>query len=268
MKNEVAAPATWTYPQLIHQGVRENIRKPLYLSNRPAPANIDHFNVVTGRGTLDRKGNLTAQGRKALIDLVRHFAMSHALRHCIVWSETSCTYFRSDGSTKDSCSPPDSIDQDRKHPPTSPIKCEPLWSTPVAREGDLTYYLGVLRSGRYVEVMIGIRVLLANFGDHPAGRRNDAFAHLRTKTGRWKKRLTHRGQPVEEVRDDMLLGPVQPFGRGEHIVLRDPWPEQLENACRKVAAKPLPQAVLDAAWAYVEPRRDSIELADILENAA
>lgn len=268
MKNETAGPATLIYPQLIHQGVRQNLRRPLYLSNRPAPANIDHFNVVTGRGTLDRKSNLTPQGRKALIDLVRRFAMNHALRYCIIWSETSCTYFRTDGSTKDSQSPPGNVVQDRRDPPTSMIKCEPLWSTPVAKEGDLTYYLCVLRSGHYVEVMIGTRVLLARLDDHPAGRRNDPFAHLRTKTGRWKKRLTYRGQPVEEIRDNMLLGPAQPFGRGEHIILRDPWPEQFEEACRKVAAMPLAQAVLDAAWSYIEPRRDSIELDDILEDAA
>jgi hypothetical protein len=268
MKKEAAGPVALDYPQLVHQGVRHNIRSPLYLSNRPAPANLEHSNVVTGRGTLDRDGNLTAQGRKALIELVTRFAVSHALRYCVVWSANSCTYFRTDGSTRESCSPPREIIPSPRHVPTSPIRCEPMWSTPISNEGGITYHLCVLRNGRYVEIMIGIRVLLADAEDHPPGRKNDPLAHLRTKSGRWKRRLVHRGHPVEQISDGSLLGPVQPFGRGEHIILRDPWPQQFEEACETVAETKLPRAVLDAAWAYIEPRQDSIDLADIVQDAA
>ena len=268
MKKDAAGPAALDYPQLIHQGARHNIRSPLYLSNRPAPANIEHFNIVTGRGTLDRNGNLTAQGRKALIELVTRFAKNHALRYCIVWNENSCTYFRADGSTRESCSPPLDIIPSPRHVPTSPIKCEPMWSTPLPHEGGIAYHLCVLRRGRYVEVMIGTHVLLANGNDQPVGRKNDPLAHLRTKSGRWKRNLVHRGQPVEQISGSSLLGPVQPFGRGEHIILRDPWPQQFEEACETVADMKLPRAVLDAAWAYIEPRRDSIELVDLARDAA
>jgi hypothetical protein len=65
----------------------------------------------------------------------------------------------------------------------------------------------------------------------------------------------------------LVLGPVQPLEHGESIILRSPWPHQLEVACNQVAGRRLPKAILNAVWAEVDGRGESMPLVDVLDAA-
>lgn len=86
-------------------------------------------------------------------------------------------------------------------------------------------------------------------------------ARLRTG-GSW------RGQPIYVIIDNGLaLGPVQPLDHGKSIILRSPWPHQLKGACNEVAGRRLPKAILNAAWAEVDYRSESLPLVDVPDAA-
>lgn len=77
-----------------------------------------------------------------------------------------------------------------------------------------------------------------------------------------------RGQLIHDIIDNgLVLGPVQPIQRGKAIILRSPWPHQLEVACNEITGRRLPKAVLSAAWAEVDGRGESLTLVDVLDAA-
>ncbi|HYI39001.1 MAG TPA: hypothetical protein VE053_01645 [Allosphingosinicella sp.] len=256
------------YPYIVSSiDTRRNRRWPVLMANGPVPEPNDGTWVIAGSGTVGRDGTPTAVGRRALFRAIAERARTSEAHYGIVWNEHACTFFLADGSTVEGLNPPlgEGVPEEPGYD-SSPILCEPVWS--VALRGRGPGYLCISRAGRFVEVSAGARLVLADFRDFAPGGDQDPAAALRTPEGKWKTGGSWRGQPIYDIIDNgLVLGPVQPLEHGESIILRSPWPHQLEDACNQVAGRRLPKAVLNAAWAEVDSRGESLPLVDVLDAA-
>jgi hypothetical protein len=257
------------YPHVILSvGHRRNWRRGVLAANTPVPDPEDGSWVIAGRGTVGRDGTLSSVGRRALIRAVGERARTSNAHYCIVWDEHACTYLLRDGSAVDGLTPPTGDENVAEDPAfeTSPIECEPVWSRPIGGRGPA--YLCIRREGRFVEVSPGARIILADFRRFPAGCENDPAAALRRASGAWNRGGSWRGQPIYDiVANGLVLGPVQPLDNARPIILKSPWPHQLQAACDEVARRRLPRAIINAAWAEVESRGESLPIIDLLEAA-
>lgn len=269
---KVAAPGESSpiraYPHIITStGSRRHYRWPIIMANAPLPDPNDGTWVITGSGMAGRDGVPSAVGRRALFRAVAERARTSKAHYCIVWDEHACTYLLADGSTVEGLSPP--VGGGVPEEPAfdrGPILCEPVWS--VALRGRGPGYLCINREGRFVEVSAGTRLILADFRDYEPGGDQYPAAALRTPDGKWRRGGSWRGQPIHDIIDNgLVLGPVQPLDHGKSIILKSPWPHQLEAACNEIAGRRLPKAVLNAAWAEVDGRVESLSLVDVLDAA-
>lgn len=256
------------YPHVVSSiGTRRNRRWPVLMANGPVPDPNDGTWVITGSGTVGRDGAPTTVGRRALFRAIAERARTSRAHYGIVWDEHACTFFLADGSTVEGFNPPlsEGVPDEADFDP-SPILYEPVWS--VALTGRGPGYLCISREGRFVEVSAGARLVLADFRDFEPGGDQDPAANLRAPDGKWKTGGSWRGQPIYDIIDNgLVLGPVQPLEHGESIILRSPWPHQLEDACNQVAGRRLPKTVLNAAWAEVDSRGESLPVVDVLDAA-
>lgn len=255
------------YPHVVSSiDTRRNRRWPVLMANTPVRDLEDGTWLITGSGTVGRDGTPTAVGRRALFRAIAERARTSKAHYCIVWDEQACTFLLADGSVVESHIPPagEGVPEEAAFD-TSPVAVEPVWS--IAIRGRGPQYLCISREGRYVEVSPGSRLILADFRGYAPGGDQDPAAALRTPEGKWKKGGSWRGAPIYDVIDNgLVLGPVQPLEHGS-VILRSPWPHQLESACCEVAGRRLPKAVLNAAWSEVDGRGESVPLVDVLDAA-
>jgi hypothetical protein len=255
------------YPHVISSiGGRRHCRWRVLISNNPVEDPNDGTWIISGIRSVGPGGQLTEQGRQNLIRQIGERARTSKAHYCIVWGDTDCSFFLPDGSIRQGHNPPQGdLVADEDAWDATPILCEPVWS--IALTGRGPPYLCIKRTGDLVEVMAGARIVLADFSDYPAGCDNDPAANLRDKQGRWKRPLVHRRQRVEAITEQgLLLGPVQPLEMGATVILRQPWPHQIEAACNQIAGRRLPNPILQAVWAALDPA-ENLRIVDVLDAA-
>jgi hypothetical protein len=269
MKSATSIPhgAPADYPHVITSiGGRRHRRWRVLISNDPIEDPNDGTWIVSGTRSVAPSGQLSPQGRQNLVRQVAERARTSNAYYCIVWSGTDSSFFLPDGSIRQGHNPPEGeLVTDNHASDTTPILCEPVWSIPITGRGPS--HLCIKRTGDLVEIMAGGRIVLADFSDYPAGCEDDPAAQFRNSQGRWMRPLVFRGQRVEAITEQgVLLGPVQPLEMGTTIVLRRPWPHQVEAACNQVAGRRLSNSILQAAWRAVDPA-EYLQIVDVLDAA-
>lgn len=255
------------YPHVITRGPHRHTRWPMLISNAPVASPRETY-VFIGHGYMigDR---LTDTGRRAILSGMQEKARKSKSRYCVVWSPHDCTYLDGQGGLRDGTMPPrgdmvtDANDQ-------APIRLEDVWTIalPPRRSGQpFSSHLCVRRIGPVVEISLGAPLVLADFCDDEPDATLVAAHH--DADGRWKLPFSFRGVTVTATGADgrILYGPVQPQGEVPSIMLRDPWPEQLEAACHEVAGRRLSMDLIDKAWRTINPEDTTMNFVGVLQAA-
>lgn len=243
------------YPHVITQGPHRHSRWPVLVANHATPLAADEIYAFVGHGYLTPGGGLTQLGRDAILDEMAAKARASKGRYCIVWAADDCTFLHPNGEVRHGTIPPrgdlrvaDANDQ-------TPIQLEDVHhiELPPGDGGPFSRHLCVKRDGRYVQISLGDPMAIADFCDYEPDPK--LAARCRDAAGNWKLPFVWRGVSVTATDCDgrILLGPIQPQGESGTIVLLDPWPEDFEAACRKIAASPIPRNVIDRAWKAINP---------------
>lgn len=255
MKNNDTLSLYHAYPHIISQGVRLNYRHPVVVSNSEviAPFTTERY-VFCGVGFLDASDTLTEHARSAITRSLSGAARISKGRYCVVWAPEECTWFDADGSHHDKNLPPTG---DLTNPwvgTHEPAQVEQCWSIELPAGGEWSHLCVRRIEHNLVEIAPGEPMVLADFNEFEIPSLPDPAAELLHSDGSLNAPPTYRGQPVTGVRDDWtLLGPVQPGDDG--IFLRNPWPDDIRQACETVAGMSLPKGLTDAAWDAIQTRK-------------
>lgn len=255
------------YPHLVSKGMRRNCRTALVVSNRPAAtggrSDVEEFR---GPGMVASDGVITAKARDVIVARFSRLAATSKARYCVVWSPSSCTWFDPDGRHRDGVSPPQGDVGDPWINADHPAPVEWCWTIELPKGGEWTH-LCVRRLDRdFVEIAPGEAMTLASFDEPVLPGRPDPALALLDADGRIVPPRRYRGQPVTGLRDaNHLLGPVQPADDG--IVLRNAWPDDVRDACERVAGMELPVELTDAAWRVLDPDATDVTWVGILKAA-
>lgn len=257
------------YPHLITRSENRNLRWHVTVANAPAEARQDAILTVVGQGFVDAYGNVTEAGRAALVLEVGKRVAVTTERLCIVWSRTECTYVGPDGSLTEGTVPPDGevmiLDDADGGAAEDPIMIQSVAYVELPVGADASH-LCFEHCGRFVHISQGAPLIVADF--RRLGREPAIPVHLRNRDGSWRSPLIHRGVRIEEARNGgVLIGPVQPLGNAPSLTLRDPWPDQLDEACHDLAGMTLPRVILDAAWRAIHPEDPELVRADVRRAA-
>ncbi len=258
MKTTPSVASYRDYPHIISQGIRQNQRSAMVVSNEPVPSAFAVRDYVfASPGIVDDAGGLTEAGRRMIVRRLVDLAKRSKASYCVVWSPTSCTWFERDGKHRDGLVPPQG---DLSNPWTGRAQDAPVewcWTIRLPEGGEWSH-LCVRRITRdLIEIAPGEPMMLADFNEPALEGIPDPAEGLLAPDGSLKPPRTYRGHIVTGVRDEwQLLGPVQPGDEG--VILRNPWPDDVRQACEKVAGMPLPRRLTDAAWRAIDPEHPDV----------
>ncbi|WP_230770230.1 hypothetical protein [Sphingomonas sp. Leaf4] len=267
MKPTPPMSAAREHPHLIHKGVRGNRRSAIVVSNGPVGRQSTARSLVfEGRGLLDAHGGITPHGRDAILARLSHLARTSKASYCVVWSATECTWFERDGRTRNGCVPPYGHVSDPWIGRDHDVRIEHCWTITLP-QGSEWSHICVRRIDRdLVEISPGEPVVLADFDEPEVPGLPDPAADMLAPDGSLVAPRTYRGQPVTGIRDQWkLLGPVQPAEDG--VILRNPWPDDVREACERIAGGPLPRRLVDAAWRAIDPEHPEVTYVGVLKAA-
>lgn len=267
MKATPPLASTREYPHLISQGVRRNRRSHMVVSNTPVPPSPTLKDLVfEAPGLVDGAGAITPLATRTVISRMSRLAKTTKASFCVVWSPTSCTWFERDGRHRDGFDPPLGDVTDPWAGRHHDARVEWCWTIELPSEAEWSH-LCVRRLDRdLVEIAPGEPMVLADFDQPTAPGLPDPAAGLLAADGSLKPPRTYRGQPVVGVRDEWkLLGPVQPAEDG--TILRNPWPDDVREACERIAGIPLPRRLTDAAWRAIDPEHPDVTYVGVLKAA-
>jgi hypothetical protein len=254
------------FPHLIIRADNRNAKWFVGLANEPSAFDPHTLFCVVGEGYADAWGNITGIGRAKLVDLVKERITRTAEHICIVWSKADSTYLDACGSEISGTRPPVGeamVVDDGTANAKMLIQSVAYVTLP---SGTGPSHLCVEQCGPFVHICQGAPLLLADFRDAPCAE--DQPRHLMNRDGTWPSPLLYRGVRVERVDPGPVFwGPVQPIPNAPSITLRDPWPEQLAEACQDLAERALQADVLDAAWRAIHPEHPDLVRADVREAA-
>jgi hypothetical protein len=267
MKAKPSVATYHNYPHVISQGVRQNHRWPMIVSNEPvtAPFAVQEH-VFVAPGIVDDAGSLTEAGRRMIVRRLVDLAKRSKASYCVVWSPTSCTWFERDGRHRDGLVPPQGNLSNpwagRDH--VAPV--EWCWTIRLPDGGEWSHLCVRRITRELVEITPGEPMILADFNEPAVEGLPDPAEGMLARDGSLIPPRTYRGQTVTGIRDDwQLLGPVQPGDEG--VVLRNPWPDDVRQACEKVAGMPLPRGLTDAAWRAVDPEHPDVTYVGVQKAA-
>lgn len=241
------------YPHAIEFRAGVNARHAIFLSNEEHPLSKWALYGFTDHRLLDHAGDLTDAGRAIVLRGMIRETRGTPKTFCIVWGRHDCTFIMPDGT----------ICEGRKPPRGMPMEPESYLGTPAdlvdcryveLPAGSAASHICIVRLTRdRVEIASGAPCILACHTEQSPPGRSDPFEDMLGFDGILRIPATFRGQTVADVTEDYILGPVQPDGMESHVIA--PWPDQVFDACRRVAGRDLPKEILDAAWRAVDPVR-------------
>lgn len=254
------------FPHLIIRAENRNTKWSVGVSNIATDFDPHILFHVIGDGFADAYGNITDAGGVRLVALVREQIGRTAQAMCIVWSKDRCTYLDANGAETEGTRPPvgeQMVVDDGMRGPGMLIQSVTYVTLPA---GIGPSHLCFEQCGPFVHVSHGAPLLLADFRDAPVDGKQAKL--LMKRDGSWPDPLLYRGVRVERVEPGPVFwGPVQPLSNAPSITLRDPWPEQLAEACLDLAGHELPSKLLDAAWRAIHPERPGLVRSDVREAA-
>jgi hypothetical protein len=139
-----------------------------------------------------------------------------------------------------------------------PLRLERCFSIPLqAENGSDDRFLCAQRIGRLVEIVEGEHMVLGHLPDDEiptdsAGMElaNEQVLRLLPKT--------YRGAEITGYLCGGILGPIQPAELAQPIILNDPWPHEVAQACEEVAGYSLNPQITDAVWEAVRERSPAL----------
>jgi hypothetical protein len=265
MKSRIEQTPQRVYPYVITSGSRDYRRKLMTLSNAPTELADGQSMTFACPDMLDADGALTASGRAAVFESVRECARRSRSHYCIVWSEQLCTWLDQDGTALAGTRPPRATETDVPQLyESTPITGEDCFviELPGPHAPHEPTHLCISHIGpKHVEIALGGPMILGMFQDPVRPGETDPVEPYLDDDGGLKPLTSFRGQPVTAIdRDEWVIyGPIQPDADG--IILRQPFPAQVREACEKVAGMPLPREIHDRAWWAV--RTDELDYAPV-----
>lgn len=248
------------YPHIVRKsGRRSTWRSGVEISLGQAGAQIDAKVRLAHPEPFDAQGNLSAPARKLLLDAIVGEAAGRVESLCIVWAPDRCTFVGPQGRLRDSDLPPTVKPfYVRLGANLPPLKLERCFSVPLGDEdSENERFLCAQRVGRLVEIVEGEHMVLGHLpeDDNPTDHHGMALPDAEVL-----RRLpkTYRGAQITGYICGGILGPVQPAELAQPIVLNDPWPDEVAQACEQVAGYRLPDHVIDAVWQAVREQRPAL----------
>ncbi|PCG15760.1 hypothetical protein [Sphingomonas adhaesiva] len=261
MKNDDGQPTRREYPHVITQGLRQNHRWMLAVSNKKtdAPGVVEDF-VFVGAGYVDDAG------RRAIVKRINGRARTSRARYCVVWSPDGCTWIEGDGMLREGKTPPLGNSADPWANASQPATVEWCWTIELPKGAEWSHICVRRIDANLVEIAPGEPMVLADFNEPDVPGLPDPAAGLLGPDGKLVAPRTYRGQPVTGIRDEWtLLGPVQPQEDG--TFLRNPWPDDVADACDAIAGMSLPRRIHNAAWQAIYPNQTDVIYVGVLKAA-
>jgi len=248
------------YPHIVRNGGRRSTwRSGVEISLGRASAQFDVRIRLTHPEPFDAQGNLSAPARKLLLDAAVGEAAGREGSLCIAWAPDSCTFVGPQGRLRDSDLPPAVKPFYVQFGATlPPLKLERCFS--VALDDDdpeNERFLCAQRIGRLVEIVEGEHMILGHLPDDDIPTDHDGMALPDAEVLR-RLPKTYRGAQITGYICGGILGPVQPAELAQPIVLNDPWPDEVAEACEHVAGYRLPDEAIDAVWVAVREQRPAL----------
>lgn len=248
------------YPHVVRKSSRRSTwRSEVEICLGHAGAQIDAKIRLTHPEPFDAQGNLSAPARKLLLDAAVGEAAGREGYLCIVWAPDSCTFVGPQGRLRDSELPPTVKPfYVRLGANLPPLKLERGFSVALGdKDSESERFLCAQRIGRLVEIVEGEHMVLGHLPDNdiPTDHRGMSLPDAEIL-----RRLpkTYRGAQVTGYICGGILGPVQPTELAEPIILNDPWPDEVAQACEHVAGYHLPDHIIDAVWQAVREKRPAL----------
>jgi len=248
------------YPHVVRKNGRRGARRrEIQIDIGRADAQVGARISLTHPEPFDTRGNLTAGARKLLLEAAACAAVEEEGCLCFVWSADSCTFVGPTGELRDSDLPPAGkpfyVQLGAKLPP---LRLERCFSIALAAEsGADERFICAQRIGRLVEIVEGEHIILGDLPEHEIPTDSEGW-HLPDEVILRRLPKTYRGAQITGYISGGILGPVQPAELANPIVLNDPWPHEVAQACEQVAGYPLPAQITDAVWEAVRERRPAL----------
>jgi hypothetical protein len=139
-----------------------------------------------------------------------------------------------------------------------PLRLERCFSIPLAaEEGADERFLCAQRIGRLVEIVEGEHMVLGHLPDDDIPT-DSAGMELPAERVLPLLPKTYRGAEITGYLCGGILGPVQPMEFATPIILHDPWPHEVAQACQEIAGHRLPAQITDVVWDAVRERRPAL----------
>jgi hypothetical protein len=248
------------YPHVVRKsGRRSAWRTEIEISVGRPDAQIGARIILTHPDLFDTQGNVSVSARELLLDAAAEAAGNGEPPLCVVWSPDSCTFVGPQGRLRDSDHPPSVKPFNVRLGATlPPFKLERCFSVALRDKGAaIERFLCAQRIGRLVEIVEGEHMVL---GDLPEDEIPVDAEGMALPDAEILRRLpkTYRGAEITGYICGGILGPVQPAELAEPIVLNDPWPHEVAQACEQVAGYALADTIIDALWRAVRERRPAL----------
>ncbi len=248
------------YPHVVRKNGRRGARRrEIEIEIGRAYAQVNARISLSHPEPFDTRGNLTAGARKLLLEAGACAAIEDGDSLCFVWNAESCTFVGPTGELRDSDLPPVGkpfyVELGAKLPP---LRLERCFSIALAADSGIDErFICAQRIGRLVEIVEGEHIILGDLPEHEIPTDADGWP-LPDEVILHRLPKTYRSAQITGYVSGGILGPVQPAELADPIVLNDPWPHEVAQACEQVAGYPLPASITDAVWQAVRERRPAL----------
>jgi hypothetical protein len=248
------------YPHVVRKnGRRSAWRSQIQVEVGPADAQVNARVRLAHPEPFDARGDLTAGARELLLAAAARAAIEGGLSACFVWGADSCTFVGPTGEPRDSDHPPlvkpFYVQLGAKLPPLRLERCFVI-ALP-SEKGAEERFLCAQRIGRLVEIVEGEHMVLGHLPDDEIPSDSDGMEVPDEQVLRLLPK-TYRGAQITGYLCGGILGPVQPAELAQPIILNDPWPHEVAQACEEVAGHPLALDIIEAVWDAVRERRPAL----------
>lgn len=248
------------YPHVVRKhGHRVGWRSQIHIEVGQAAVQVDAKISLIHPEPFDARGDLSPSARELLLAAAARAAIAGGPSACFAWGPDSCTFVGPTGEVRDSDHPPlvkpFYVQFGAKLPP---LRLERCFSIPLpAESGSDERFLCAQRIGRLVEIVEGEHMVLGHLPDDEIPT-DSAGMELSDEQAVRLLPKTYRGAQITGYLCGGILGPVQPMELATPIILNDPWPHEIAQACDEVAGYSLPDHIINAVWEAVRERRPAL----------